>query len=478
MNRRLCAVAPAALLAVFALAAAKGAVAQDRPIPPANVDQLTLDEALRLAEVNNPAHRRALNTRELTGIETREFWLGLLPRPQVSLLSTNMQWNRQSVGTDNFGNPIPNPDFRMIQSASSTQSVFLSFQLNAEDLFGRRTARLEGEVRELSAAESGQTLASDVRLAYLDAQERLQSEDLELTLLAMARENHQITEELFRLARVDRPDLLNAEIDLLAQEQELEESRADLRSALLRLRNVIGDSSLGEIEIEGAPIRVFDPSVLDAEALVQAAVTSGPRVRESELLLEQEESQRWVERSQWLPDVGLTASTGRQELSRESGSGFFQPVPDGEWSRRISLTLSFPDLGQYFNRQTTGRRTEIGIRNAEETLRETRFSVEEEVRGLLVQLANEHGTLQLEERRAELAQERLGFEQERYRLGLGGADYLTLQNAAETDAGAQRAALQARYAFERALIQLERSLGGSIEVPAAAVGGAAGAPGL
>ena len=475
MNRRLCAVTPAALLAVLTLAAARGAVAQDRPTPAANAVRLTLEEALRLAEANNPAYRRAQDARELTGIETREFWLGLLPRPQINVLSTNMQWNRQSVGEDNFGNPIPNPDFRMIQSASSTQRALLAFQLNPEDFFGRRTARLEGEARELSATESRQTLASDVRLAYLDAQERLQFQDLEVTLLAMARENYEITEELFRLARVDRPDLLDAEIDLLAQEQELEQSRADLSSALLRLRNVIGDPSLGEIEIGPAPVRVFDPSVLDGEALVQAAVASGPRVRESELLLEQEESRRWVERSQWLPDVSISASTGRQELSRESGSGFFQPVPDGKWSRRISLTLSFPDLGQYFNRQTAGRRTEIGIRNAEETLRETRFAVEEEIRGLLVQLTNEHGTLLLQERRAELAQERLAFEQERYRLGLGDADYLTVQNSAETAAGAQRAALQARYAFERALIQLERSLGAPVEAPATAIqGGVAG----
>jgi outer membrane protein TolC len=46
-------------------------------------------------------------------------------------------------------------------------------------------------------------------------------------------------------------------------------------------------------------------------------------------------------------------------------------------------------------------------------------------------------------------------------------DYLDLQNSAEASANALRQVLQARYAFERALIQLERALGAPIPTPEA-----------
>jgi outer membrane protein TolC len=379
-----------------------------------------------------------------------------------------MQWNRQSVGTDNFGNPIPNPDFRMIQSASSSQSVSLAFDLNPEDFFNRRTAGLDGEVRELQAVDGGLALASDVKLAYLDAQELVQSQDLETTLLAIARENYEITGELFRLAAVDRPDLLSAELDLLDQEHQLAQSESGLEAALLRLRTVIGDPTLEEFGIEPAPLRLFDPAALDPDALSNAAVSSGPRVQVDQLQVRREESLRWVERAAWFPDLTVSAGMSRQELSIESGSGFLEPLPSGEWNRLVSLTLSFPDVGQYFNRQTTRRRGELGVQNAEEVLRESRFAVEEQVGSLLVQLTNEFGTVGLQERRVELAEEQLALEQERYRLGMQGSDYLALQTSAETAATAQRAVLQSRYAFERTLIELERLLGAPVQPPAVA----------
>jgi outer membrane protein TolC len=429
---------------------------------------ITLDEALSLAQGNNPAYRRTVNARQLTEVENRDFWLGLLPQPRVNVLRTNMTWNRQSVGTDNFGNPIPNPDFRMIQSASSSQSILLDFQLNPVEIFERRTTRLEGEVRDLQVVDGGFALESEVKLAYLGAQELMQSQDLEATLLAIARENYDITEQLFRLAQVDRPDLLNAEIDLLDQENQLAQSESGLRSALLQLRIAIGDPALGDFQIEPTPLRLFDPSALDADALIGTAVSTGPRVQEAELQIRREETRRSVQRAEWLPDLVVSAGMSRDEFSFDSGSGFLEPLPSGDWSRRVTLTLSFPDLGLYLNRQNARRRTEIGIEGAEETLRESRFAVEEEVGNLLVQLANEFGTVELQERRVELANERLALEQERYRLGMQGSDYLALQSSAETAANAQRSALQARYAFERTLIQIERLLGGPVEAPAVA----------
>jgi outer membrane protein TolC len=443
------------LLALLAgLVPALPGAAQDGPA------SLSLDEAIRRAQASNPAYRQDVNSLELNAIESREFWLSFLPQPQLQLLSTNMQWNRTAVSQDIFGDPVANPDFRMVQSASSVQRAALLFQLDFQDLLARRADRIRAENRVREVGDQGRELALEIRLDFLNAQEMLESRALEEALLEVRRENLELTEMRFRIAQADRADLLEAELDLVNQENDLERSRASLRSALLQLRNRIGDPTLGEIELEPAPLRLFDPEPLDEEALVEEALAGAPRIRQAQYTLIDREGAVPLQRAQWLPTLSIAASTDRQQFSRESGDGFLQPLPDADWSRRISLTLSFPDLGTWFNRQTTARRSDLEIRNAEEALRATRFSVEEEVRTLLVELESQYRTLRLQERRTELAAERLELQQEHYRLGQ--VDYDQVQGSAEAAANAQRQLLQARYAFERALIQLERALGAPV----------------
>jgi len=428
--------------------------ARDAPV------RLSIDEAIARAQASNPTYRQTLNSVELNAIENREFWLSLLPQPQLSLLQTNMQWNRTAVSQDIFGDPIANPDFRMIQSASSSQRAALVFQLDFQDLVRRRSDRLRAENRVREVDDQGRELSQEIRLDFLNAQEMLESRELEEALLEVRRLNHELTEMRFRIAQADRADLLEAELDLVNQENDLERSRANLRTTLFQLRNRIGDPSLVEFELEPAPLRLFDPEALDEEGLVEQALASAPRIRQSQYALRESEGNVGLQRAQWLPTLGISASTDRQEFSRGSGDGFFRPLPDGEWSRRISVTLSFPDLGTFFNRQTTALRTDLEIRNAEESLRATRFSVEEEIRSLLIELESQYRTLRLQERRTELAAERLDLQQEHYRLGQ--VDYDQVQGSAEASDNAQRQLLQARYAFERALIQLERALGAPV----------------
>ncbi|MEX1258949.1 MAG: TolC family protein [Gemmatimonadota bacterium] len=458
---RFAAAAWAAALALAALLpmAVSGQVAAG---PPA---RLTLDEAITRATANNPAYRQEVNNIELNEIEGRSFWLGFFPQLSVSVLNTNMQWNRTAVSTDIFGNPIANPDFRMVQSATSSQRLQLNWSVALGDYFERRANRLRAENRLAQLSDQGEILALDIRLNFLDAQERLEARALEETLLEVRRALAGLTDQRFRLGLADRVELLEAELDVVTQENEFEQSRTNLATIHLQLRNRIGDDSLGEFEIVPEPLRLFDPAVLDQEALVEAAGESGPAVRQARYTLADREVGIPLARSTWLPTFSLFASTDRQEISRESGSGFLQPLPDADWSRRFGLTISFPDIGTWFTRQNEVRRTELDVRNAEEALRATGLSIREEARRLLVELENQYRTLRLQERRAELAAERLELQQEYFRLGR--VDYLDLQNSAEASANALRQVLQARYAFERALIQLERALGAPVPTPEA-----------
>jgi len=451
------------VLAVSGMAAATPGRAQrargDEQTDPRGdkTSRLTLEEAIDLARASNPAYGRSVNNLELNHVEGRQFWLDFLPEPRISLLHTNMQWNRATIGTDNFGNPIPNPERRMIQSAWSGQSASLTWDLDFGDLYRRRATELRAEGREVAVEGAESDLTSDVRSAFIDAQEMSESRRLEEQLAGVQAVNREIAERRFRLAQVDRPDLLGAELDYVEQQALLEESRAELSTALLRLRNVIGDPDLGTFEIAPTALRIFDPGALDVDALVEEAVESGPDVRAAALDLEITERDVSLRRAEWFPTLEVSATTGRRQLSRESGNAFLRPIPDGEWDRTVGFTLRFPDLGSYFQRDLVGRREELEVRNARSSLREARLQVEEDVRRRVLDLRNQHRRLEVQERRAGLGRERLELQQERYRLGQ--VDYLALQNSVRTAADAERRALQARYAFERALIELERARG-------------------
>lgn len=431
-------------------------------LPPAIVaDSLTLAEALRRAERSNPGYRQTVNDLALNRLDRSDAWLTLLPSPQVTMLSTGMAWNLQTLGTDPFGNPVDNPEATMVQSSNSTQRVGASFVFDFRNLLNLRQQETQARVRDVAATTGLRTLRADVARSFLDAQERQVQLALEEELLETAERNLEVTRRLYQLARRDRMDLLSAELDVTERKGQIEAARADLAAALLALRNLVGDEALATITLVPEPLRLFDPAGLDDEALVEEALAGSPRI---EQVLAQEESVARsvsLQRSRWLPTLSLSMNASRQELERGGGGAFLRPAPTGDWNRNVALQLSFPDLGQYFNIRNDTDRSRIQRRNQAEAVRLVRLELEQEVRGLLRELRQTERTLVLQERRATLAQERRELQLQAYAMGRG--SFLELQNASDQEAAALRAVLQSQYAFERARINLERALGRPLE---------------
>jgi outer membrane protein TolC len=419
--------------------------------------ELTLAEALRLAERSNPGYRQVVNDLELNRIDRSDAWLTLLPTPQVTALSSNLSWNLQTLGTDNFGNPIPNPEARMVQSSTSTQRLGMNFQLDLRNVLNLRQQEVQAEVRDFTALAQYRSLRADVTRAFLDAQERQVMLELEEELLQTAERNLELTRSLYRLARRDRMDLLSAELDLADREKQLEVARVEAEDALRVLRNLVGEPGLGPLRIVPEPLDVFDPAGVDGERLVSEALEGSPRVEQSRAQLRSAERGITIQRAQWLPTISLGMSTFRQGFERDGAGVFLNPNPDADWGRNVAIGVSFPDLGQYFNIRNGTDRARVQARNQEAAYRQVQLEVEQEVRGLVADLRQSHRALELQERRAELAEERRGLQFEAY--GLGRGSWLELQTASEQAAQARRAAIQAGYAFERARINLERALG-------------------
>lgn len=450
---------PALLAAVAAAAGQEHDLPDLRPgmAPEDEVVILTLEDALRLAGDFNPSYRRARNQLELTTADRRDAWLGLLPDPELSVFSTSMDWNRQSVETDFFGEPIERDDAGTVRTSTARQSFGLRFEVDPEDYVRLREASGQGEIRELRAQETEAELRADVVAAFLEAQQQASAVELERELLEVEEAHLVAAERRFRLAREDRSEVLAAELDVEEQRDQVDQARADRERALLSLRNLIGSPELEDLEIEPVDVAVFDPSGIDPDELLRVARGESPELaRETQVLSQTREDRKWGRWSPWIPSLNLNIRFSRNDIVR-GGAAFLDPPMDRGWDRSLGVTLSLPDPTDYLRSRNQQKRDEVELRDQQEALREVRARLEEDVRGGLMDLERDHQRVRNRERRVELAEERLAEALDSYRLGR--ISFLDLQSAGEAAAEARRSALEARYGFHASRLDLERSLG-------------------
>jgi len=422
---------------------------------------LTLAEAIRRAEGNNPNYLQAVNDLALSQLDRTDAWLSLLPSPHFTLLSTGMAWNRQTLGTDPFGNPIANPEARMVQSSSSTQRVGAGFMLDLQNLLNHRQRSAQVRERELGAAARRTDLHAQVARAFLEIDERERSLDLARDLLEKAMRIYEITDRMVRLARRDRLDLVSAELDVVEREAQIEGARSELIGARLALRNLLGDPTLKEFTLVHEPLQQRTSDALDEASLVEEALAQSPWILQAYAAQLRVAGTVDLQRSRWLPTLSVSMSAARQAFERGGSGAFLRPNPADEWSRNVSLQLNFPDLGQFVRIRNDSDRARLHLRNHAEAVREIEIALEQEVRGLLKEVRQIEGSLVLLARRAALAATRRELQLEAYALGRGG--YSELQHATDVVGSSERAVLHSRYALERAWINLERVLGRPIE---------------
>jgi outer membrane protein TolC len=222
-----------------------------------------------------------------------------------------MSWNLQRFGTDNFGNPLPNPEARLIQSSTSRQVAALRLTVDFRNYLQFRRRGDNALSREITVVNQLQALHANVRRSFLDVQQRQLTVEMETQVLERETANQEAARSLFALARRERIDLLEAELSVAVQEEVIRQSRAALLNAVLELRNVIGDPSLVILEVVPVPLRTFDPVGLDDEALVRVAMTSSPATALQRAQIQAQEGSVRSARAWWLPTLALNVDAGR-----------------------------------------------------------------------------------------------------------------------------------------------------------------------
>jgi outer membrane protein len=420
---------------------------------------LTLDDARAIAREHSPAFQRTANDLDVASSAVRSAWAGFLPSVSSSL---NFSGSRSTAitGQDSIGRPIQLVEALSFRSSSANQGV--STQVTLFDGGGTlRNLQAQRALFDNTAAQvdaAAAQLDAQVARAFYQAVKASRDIALEEQLLSSARERLDRTEALLRVASSNRVDVLGAREDVLTYEQNVARVRAEADKARLSLTSVLGIEPQYAMALDTVLPPVFDPAELDVDRLVQHALSRSPSVRQREAALRAAHSRRAAASARRWPTITASASYGRSmSLSSYRAFGELNPQNSGfSFGMGASLPL--------FNRlQTTAAIDEAAAAasDAEHDLRGARLAAETDVRSGIIDLTNAHHALQLATERAELSRERLELALERYRLG--GYSFTELQQVIDRTAQAERQALDARFGFFLAVVNLEEKLGARLE---------------
>ena len=216
-----------------------------------------------------------------------------------------------------------------------------------------------------------------------------------------------------------------------------------------------------ELVEEGLPI--FDPSGLDADALVERALDVNPTLRQSGVALERASLGLAEERDAWWPRVALGVSVFRRAQTTQGGA-LFDPSFDRDLESRFFVQLEIPFFNGFFTQRQRTAQATVALRNERETDREARLDLEKTVRGAVLTLGNQWETLRLAERSGQIATEALRLANEEYRLGT--RSFEDFRVSFENEADTRRQIITAGHAFVEALLRLEEAVGSPVR-PAA-----------
>jgi outer membrane protein TolC len=434
-------------------------------------DQLTLEEAQRLARLYNPEYKQAENDAGVAAAAVRARFGSFLPSLNSRLaFGGSLGWTQSTTqALDEYGRPISSSDSlsrvhtEKTPSSNASQGVSLGLTLfdggaNIRYLSAARAAQEETEAR---IANQSNALRAQVGREYFAAMRAHQAIGLEERLLAARKDDLQRTEKLLGVAASKYIDVLTARLQVAAAEQSLEQARGNAEKQRLTLKHTIGMEGAATFTLATEPPKVFDPATLAADALVSRALTASPTVLAARASLVTADRTAAAARGARLPQIGGSLNFGRT-TSVSGGYGAIGQLDLPNRSLGFGIDVSLP-LFSRFTTSSNIAQADANEQDRREALRRTRLTAENNVRTALIDLHNAYRTVQIRELTANLRREQLSMAQEEYRRGVTGMDFFRLQQIVSEEATAQRDLLDARFNFITAVITLEERLGSPLE---------------
>jgi len=467
-------------------------------------EDLSLDEALRLAREFNPDFRQQESQLESARWQVRTAWGDLMPNANVS-----NSYGYQASGERRLGSVVlaQQPDF-----VNSSYNLNMSYSLNGTSLLRPGQARVQERAAEARVSGAAMGLQAEVTNAYLSVLQADAQVAQAQTALERIRLNVRQAEAQVQVGAGTPLDIRRAEVQEGQAEVQLVQSENQAASARLALSRLLGVELPEEVQMVTA-FDLFQPE-LDVDALVDQAMGGNPVLRASRLSVEAANTSVRAARTQYLPNLSLSAGVSAsvfqardldplisQEMSSQGGrfdscvqdnrirdllgdsprdcaslnpqnplveeqiqrriadqnSGFPFGYQRQPWS--LSMTISFP-IFTGLARQQQVEEARVSANNAREQLRSEELRLRTEISTAVRAVQTARRTAELQERIRLTAGEELRLAQERFRLGL--ASSIEVADAQANLSQAERDEITALYDFHQSIAALESLVGDTV----------------
>ena len=422
-----------ALLAAPALLAAQQGGDGARPI--------TLDEAVRLAQMNSPltvSARNALRTGKLTELNALGQYL-----PSVSV---NYGASNFSGGIYQQGQLLPYKGDPWNYGKGYSASLVL-FD-GGQRYFGYRQALASQRANEENETLQRYGVAATVKQQYFAILQARELEAAGASALEQAQVALNASSARVKVGAVVRTDSLRAAIQVGSARLSLLNARAQLRDANAALTRLVASN----VPVTAVAADTSDVPRIDVDdASLSRMADDGPNVRQAIASFDAaKQGRRATITSQFIPRVSANYNY--------SANAF--PTPDFNWGGGPSASKqTFYSFGlsyaifNNFSRELNTMVATVAEDNAEAALRDARFNAKANLAQLVDQFRTAAQTIELQQLQITAAQEDLAAQQSRYALGASSyLDLLTSQTALDSQRilliGARFQARTAKAAIE------------------------------
>lgn len=427
---------PAVTALALALGAASPSAAQERAV--------TLEEAIRLAELTQPGVIEAQTGIRTAAARRRSAWGAYLPSVSASSQASEFF----SEGASRI-DPVTG---QLTSGNSSNRSLSTSLSASIDLFTGFRRSAEAGAARAgLTAAEAGlvdarfqQALATTNQ--FFDALAAAELVRVREASVRRAEEQLKVSVNKLRAGSATRSDTLRSRVTLGNASLELIRATTDLATAEAGLARLVGET--GRVKaLDDSAFHRFETTV-DTAALRAEAESGSPRIRSAAAGADAAGANVRAARSAYWPSLTLAANTA-WNASRANDYDLLN-------QRQVSLGLRW-NLFDRFDRELGVVEREAALDVAVAQAADARREVGAELTARLAELAAARAQIEITGTSVVAATEDLRVQQERYRLGASTiVDVLTSQealNQAEVDV------VVARFTYLRAKARLEALIG-------------------
>ena len=466
--------------------------AQGAPAP----TTLSVEQAVELAQANNPQLRQTLNARRGAAAATRSAYGQLLPNLSSSAGFSWREGRQQVFNGVGFG--------ANANTIGSSASLNASLTYGLDILLQPKASKLAERATESEADAASQQLRTTVTQQYLIALQSQARAILQDTLLESSRLSLDLAKAKLAAGSATTLDVQRAEVALGQQRVQVVQARNTLAIEKLRLFENLGIAAPAS-DVGLTTAFTVGPVSTSLPDLIELAKKGNPNViarrqREDAAAVNQR-----IARAQYLPQFSLSAGYGgftnsftdnnfpvTQALSSKQSGCYqrgsvltivgqpFDPatcagisLTTGEIAAAKATNNAFPfsytrnpynvnaqfslPLFNGWQREQRIAEASVARDNAKQAVRQQELSAQQSVRVAYLNLDAARQTVAIQDDNGKLAREALLLAETRYRVGQ--ATFLDVANARADFSRAENDRITAVYDFHRAFAALEQAVG-------------------